>query len=167
MIRKEQTKDIAAVRALNNATFPTDAEAALVDRLRAEADNCISLVAEVDDQIVGHILFTPVTISDNPHNIRLCGLAPMAVLPARQRSGIGSELVKAGLVACREHGYQIVVVLGHPGYYPRFGFKQACTFDIVSAYDVPEEAFMALELEPGALEQVSGRIDYHVLFESQ
>ena len=92
------------------------------------------------------------------------GLAPMAVLPARQRGGIGSALVRAGLDACRQLGCTAVVVLGHPAYYPRFGFQPASRFALGCEYDVPDEAFMALEVEPGSLVGKAGTIRYHRAF---
>lgn len=94
------------------------------------------------------------------------GLAPMAVLPEYQNKGIGSALVRAGLEQCRNLGFAAVIVLGHPEYYPRFGFKPAAGFGIDSKYDIPEEVFMAIELEPGALSDLSGRAQYHEAFDS-
>lgn len=162
-IREERVADVASVHAVNVAAFETDAEARLVDTLRKVADPVISLVAEVDGTVVGHILFTPVS-AETAVDMRLMGLAPMAVLPAYQRRGIGSALVRAGLEACRERGVGAVVVLGHPTYYPRFGFVNSSRFGLESEYDVPRGAFMALELIPGALEAVSGTVRYHEAF---
>lgn len=146
------------------ASFPTQAEAKLVDNLRSTLSSYVSIVCLDKDQVVGHILFTPVTIENNPGNLSACGLAPMAVLPDFQKQGIGSELVRQGLQACRSRGFQLVVVLGHANYYPRFGFQPAGQFDLLSEYDVPDEAFMAIELVPDALSKVSGTVRYHRLF---
>ena len=93
------------------------------------------------------------------------GLAPMAVAPEYQQQGIGSALVRSGLEHCRAAGYKAVIVLGHPRYYPRFGFVPASHFNIRSQYDAPDEAFMALELEPGALGEIGGVVKYHPLFD--
>jgi putative acetyltransferase len=162
-IRPEQAADIGAVRAVNRAAFETDAEADLVDALREQAKTIVSLVADDASSIVGHILFTPVTLSGHAA-LRIMGLAPMAVLPAVQRRGIGSALVRAGLEQCAQLGCCAVIVLGHSKYYPRFGFTPASRFGITSEYDVPDEVFMALELEPGALRERSGTIRYHAAF---
>ncbi len=162
-IRDEQPSDFAAIHALNARTFPTDAEARLVDALREAADPVVSLVAEQDRTLIGHIMFTPVTLDENPA-LRLMGLAPMAVAEAYQRSGVGSALVREGLERCRALGAQAVVVLGHSSYYPKFGFLSSVSFGIKSEYDVDSEVFMAMELQPGALAQVSGTVRYHPAF---
>lgn len=162
LIREERPVDRAAVYTLNTAAFGQPAEADLVDRLRDAAQPLISLVAEDDGAIVGHIMFTPVTLAG--YDERLMGLAPMAVVPGRQRSGIGSALVRAGLDACARLGAAAVVVLGHPEFYPRFGFSPAADFGIASEYDAPREAFMAIELRPGSLQRASGTISYHPAF---
>jgi putative acetyltransferase len=164
-IRIERAGDIPAVRVVNLTAFDTPAEADLVDALRAHADPAISLVAEDpnDGAIVGHIFFSPVTLGEGSP-IRIAGLAPMAVVPARQRRGIGSTLVWRGLELCRQQGFVAAVVLGHPQYYPRFGFTPASRFGLRCDYDVPDDVFMALELEPGALAGQSGTIRYHPVF---
>ena len=162
-IRPERTADIAAVRAVNLAAFEGSTEADLVDVLRRQADPIVSLVADEHGRIVGHILFTPVTLLAHPE-MKIMGLAPMAVVPAEQRRGIGSALVRAGLERCRELGFDAVIVLGHAEYYPRFGFVPASRFGIRSEYDVPDEAFMALELTPGIMAGKSGMIRYHDAF---
>jgi putative acetyltransferase len=160
-IRPEGSVDRAAVFAVHAAAFETEAEADLVDALRGDAEPIVSLVAATDGTIVGHILFSPATLDSDPA-LRVMGLGPMAVLPDWQSRGIGSALVREGLAACRRLGVRAVVVLGHPGYYPRFGFRPGSTFGIRSEYDVPDEVFMALELEPGALQ--AGTIRYHEAF---
>ena len=165
LIRNEQDKDLAAVRALNIAAFGTTAEADLVDALRAQARPVVSLVAEDKGVVVGHIMFSPVALSDHPA-LKIMGLAPMAVLPARQKQGIGSALVRAGLERCRSLGVGAVVVLGHPRYYPRFGFSPAKSFGIVSEYDAPDEAFMVVELQSDCLQGKSGTIRYHAAFQN-
>jgi putative acetyltransferase len=162
-IRPEQAADIGAVRAINRAAFGTSTEADLVDALREQAEPIISLVAEDAGSIVGHILFSPVTLS-GAAELRIMGLAPMAVAPAQQRRGIGSALVYAGLEHCKQLGCCAVIVLGHPEYYPRFGFAPASRFGIGCEYEVPDEVFMALELEAGIMRGKSGTIRYHAAF---
>ena len=162
-VRAERAEDIPAIHALNVAAFETRVEANLVDALRERAEPMLSLVADEDGTIVGHILFSPVGLSGDAET-RIVGLAPMSVLPARQRQGLGSALVREGLERCREMGYDAVVVLGHPEYYPRFGFVPASRFGIGCEYEVPDEAFMALELVPGALKGRPGTIRYHPAF---
>ena len=161
-IRRERAADKAAVRHVNEAAFETSLEATLVERLRREATPIISLVADDDGLVVGHILFSPVTLSSDD-GILILGLAPMAVLPDRQRRGIGSSLIHAGLDECRLNGAAAVVVLGHPAFYPKFGFKPASAFGVTSEYDVADDVFMALELQPGALGK-GGTIRYHPAF---
>ncbi len=161
-VRAEAQGDRPAVHALIARAFGTPAQAALVDVLRAQARPLVSLVVQERQVLVGHIMFTPVTLAG--HNGLLMGLAPMAVTPPRQRAGIGSALVRAGLQRCRELGAGAVVVLGHPSYYPRFGFSPAARFGIGCEYDVPAEAFMAIELCPGALHGASGTVKYHTAF---
>ena len=135
-----------------------------MDTLRAQARPIVSLVAEDDPgQLAGHIMFSPVSLAGQGETV-LMGLAPMAVLPAQQNTGIGSALVEAGLEACSELGAGAVVVLGHPDFYPRFGFTPASGFGIDSEYDVPDEVFMAQELQPGGLSGLSGRVQYHAAF---
>jgi len=164
-IRPEAPGDHAGVRAVNVAAFETPAEADLVDALRAQARPLVSLVADEAGVIVGHIMFSPVTLPGHPA-LALMGLAPVAVTPARQRAGIGAALVRAGLEACRRLAADAVVVLGHPDYYPRFGFAPGVRSGLGCEYDVSAEAFMVLELRPGALRGASGRVQYHAAFAS-
>jgi putative acetyltransferase len=150
---------------VNLAAFDTPMEARLVDRLRKEARRVISMVAVEGERIVGHILFSPVVLSEHDH-LRIMGLAPMAVVPESQRKGVGSALVRAGLKRCKELGYGAVVVLGHPEYYPRFGFVSAARSGVCCVYDAPEEAFMLVELQPGYLDNAQGTICYHAAFDT-
>lgn len=163
LIRTEQPRDIAAVHAVNAAAFGREAEADLVDALRQRARPVVSLVAEDDAEIVGHILFSPVSLPSRAA-LKIMGLAPMAVAPGSQRKGAGSALVRAGIEECRRLDCAAIVVLGHPGYYPRFGFEPAARFGFSSEYGVPEDTFMALELQPGCLGGASGKIRYHSAF---
>ncbi|MGQ0569035.1 MAG: GNAT family N-acetyltransferase [Armatimonadota bacterium] len=163
LIRAEEKNDQAAVYAVNASAFETQAEANLVDALREHAQPIVSLIAEDNGTIVGHIMFSPVSLPDSP-SLRIIGLAPMAVAPEHQRKGIGSALVRDGLEQCKQLGFGAVVVLGHPEYYPRFGFLPSVRFGIGCEYEVPQEAFMAVELQPGYLSGVSGKIKYHAAF---
>ncbi len=164
LIRAEQPADLAAIHQVNEAAFGQPAEADLVDRLRANGKAVLSLVAEDNGLIVGHILFSDVTVETNPQAIKLIGLAPLAVLPVHQRSGIGSQLVSEGLVACWAAGYSAVIVLGHPEYYPCFGFVPASQYGLTSEYNVPAEVFMAVELKDGALTDCHGLARYQAEF---
>jgi len=163
LIRAEEPEDRAAVFAVNQSAFETPTEARLVDALCEQARPVVSLVAEEDGSILGHILFTPVVLPTHPE-LKIMGLAPMAVAPAHQRKGIGSALVRAGLEQCGKLGFGAVVVLGHPDYYPRFGFLPAARFGIGCEYEAPLEAFMVVELQPGFLQGASGKVKYHAAF---
>jgi len=160
-IRPEQPGDIDTIRIVNLEAFETAVEANLVDALRNTDIDLISLVAEENGEIVGHILFSPVTVDGN---IRVMGLAPMAVLPGWQKKGIGTKLVHEGLKACGNAGYKAAVVLGHAEYYPRFGFVPSVNYGIKSEYNVPPEVFMVKELQAGALEHTKGIVKYHQAF---
>jgi putative acetyltransferase len=136
IIREESPNDVATIHRINASSFDTEVEANLVDALRTQGAVIISLLAEEEGQPVGHILFSPVTVLP-PSELKLAALAPMAVLPKYQGSGIGTALVRAGIEVCREQGCDGIVVLGHAHYYPRFGFKPASSFGLRSEYDVP------------------------------
>ena len=164
-IRLERPDDELAVRETNQQAFGTPAEATLVDRLRGSPDS-ISLVAAIADRVVGHILFTPISI-EPAARVRVAGLAPMAVRPENQRMGIGTQLVRAGLDHCRQRGYAAVVVVGHPEFYPRFGFVRASTKGLKCEFPVRDEVFMALELKTGALASVSGLVRYRPEFSEE
>ena len=163
LIRSEKQKDCEAVYAVNEKAFETSAEAKLVDILREQSQPVISLVCEESQDIVGHIMFSAVKLSGHPE-LKLMGLAPMAVAPEHQRKGFGSALVETGLEQCRQRSYTALVVLGHPRYYPRFGFSPASRFGIKCEYNVSDEVFMAVELEPRALSGKSGTVRYHPAF---
>lgn len=160
-VRFEQPGDRDSIRNVHLQAFETDTEANLVDALRGTGIELISLVAVEDKEIVGHILFSPVEI-DGDHKIM--GLAPMAVLPSWHRKGVGTQLINEGLKACEKARHEAVVVLGHPDYYPRFGFVPSVNFGVKSEYDVPPEVFMAKELHKGALNGVSGTVKYNQVF---
>lgn len=165
LVRAEREEDRGAVRAVHVAAFEASSEADLVEALREQAEPVVSLVAEDNRAIIGHIMFSPVSLSGH-HGLEMMGLAPMAVAPEHQRRGIGSTLVRAGLERCKQLGFIAVVVLGHPEYYPRFGFSPSTHFGIRSEYDVPAEVFMVRELQPAALSGKTGTVKYHAAFAS-
>ena len=162
-VREEEKRDRDSVHALNVAAFETPAEANLVDALREQARPVLSLVAEEAAGIVGHVMFSPVSLTGQADR-RIMGLAPMAVAPEHQRKGIGSALVRAGLERCRDLGFGAVVVLGHPSFYPRFGFQPAARFGVACEYDAPTEAFMLIELVPGYMRGATGTVQFHPAF---
>jgi len=157
-IRAEAESDREPVARVHCRAFERDDEARLVDALRAGGYARVSLVAERDHEIVGHILFTDLPIRTAEGIVPALALAPLAVLPEMQRQGIGSALVQHGFDACRARGHRIVIVLGHPHYYTRFGFSAALAVPLQAPFS--GEAFMAAELVPGALAGVSGRVEY-------
>lgn len=165
IIRFEEPRDIAAIRKVVEEAFGQPAEADLVDALRRNGKAALSLVAEVNDRVVGHILFSPVTVETGDGELVGIGLAPLAVLPEFQNRGVGSALVEHGLERCREAGHRFAIVLGHPDYYPRFGFVPASRFGIKSKYDTPDEHFMAMELREGALQNQAGMARYQPEFD--
>jgi putative acetyltransferase len=165
-IREEASGDLQEIRMVIQTAFGQTEEADIVDKLRQDCPNRILLVAASEDQVVGQVLFTPVTIQAKERILTGMGLPPMAVLPGFQRQGIGSQLVRAGLALIKKRKYPFVIVLGHPRYYPRFGFVPASRYGIRSEYEsVPEEAFMILVLDRAALDSVSGVAKYRPEFE--
>jgi putative acetyltransferase len=151
IVRPETPADAAAVRSLLLESFETPVEADLVDALRANARPYVALVAVKDDMIVGHVAFTAVAFDPMRDVVGLAlGLAPLAVASAHRHRGIGAALVEAGLEACRDASAGLVVVLGDPAYYARFGFEPAANLRLRCALDAPEGAFQALALRPFA-----------------
>jgi putative acetyltransferase len=164
-VRRETTQDVGAVRVINKRAFERTEEADIVDALRGVAHPQVSLVAESDGRVVGHIFLSPVTIESGDSIFDAMGLGPVAVLPELQRKGVGSELVRRGLEECGRLGRQVVVLVGHPHYYPRFGFAPARARGLEIAFEgVPDEAFMVVELAPGALRGVSGTVRFRPEF---
>lgn len=165
-IRQEQPDDIAVVHALNETAFGQPAEATIVDAIRAACPDAVSLVAVDDGQIVGHIFFSPVFATGENGSGQAMGLGPMAVAPERQRQGIGSLLVHAGIDAMRKRNCPFIIVLGHPEYYPRFGFVSASRHGLSCQWEgVPDAAFMILILDADAIAGVSGTIRYRDEFD--
>jgi putative acetyltransferase len=165
IIREENNDDYPIVFDLNSRAFESDAEARLVNILRRQARPVVSLVAEREDAVVGHIMFSPVIVDDEAAGARTMGLAPMAVHPELQRQGIGTKLVHAGLDACRALRTELVFVLGHPEYYPRFGFKPAADSGFFYKEEKFGPFFFVLELTKGAASGLSGEVCYHAAFE--
>jgi putative acetyltransferase len=162
LVRDEQPQDRQQVRNVNEAAFGRIDEADLVDGLRQEGVVLLSLVAELDNQIIGHILFSRMTVETAQGPVAAVSLAPMAVLPDHQGRQVGSQLVRRGLAKLRGRGERIVIVLGHEEYYPRFGFTPEKARHLASPF--PPEAFMALELSDGALGGIHGAVKYPSAF---
>jgi len=166
-IRAEDPSDPTAIRDVIIAAFGQSVEADIVEALRSAGDGFISLVAEDGGSVVGHILFTSATVDRGHDVIEGMGLAPLAVHPSRSGEGIGSALVEAGIDIMRERGVPFVVVLGHPEFYPRFGFDRASAWGLRSQWEgVPDEAFMVLVLDPVAMQGVSGVARYRDEFDA-
>lgn len=161
--RTERPGDAAAIRAINVAAFPSSEEANLIEALRADAEAWIDglsvLAVDINDVPVGHALLTRCTVGGKP----ALALAPCAVLPEYQQQGAGGAAIRAGLEAAKQSGENLVVVLGHAEYYPRFGFSPASRFGITAPFDVPDEAFLALRLNPEQ-ETPQGEIKYPPAF---
>lgn len=166
LIRQEKTEDVKDIHALNELAFGQPQEADIVDKLRNNCgEDLLSLVAVEKEKIVGHILFSPAVIEGQHGVIKGKGLAPMAVLPEMQRKGIGTQLVKAGIENLRGMGGPFIIVLGHPEYYPRFGFEKASLYGIKCQWEgVPDEAFMILWLDKSAMIQISDLAKYREEF---
>ena len=158
-IREERPEDSAAIREVHGSAFGGPVEAKLVQLISERKKALITLVALSEGRVVGHILFSAVTIAKSPETFNAVGLAPVAVLPEFQRKGIGSKLIREGLHQCKQAGYDAMVVLGDPAYYSRFGFLRAADFGLQNEYGVHDE-FMVLPLHDGALEAVSGMVKY-------
>ena len=162
LIRHETPADLASVRRVEELAFARTEEAALVDALHAQGKVTLSLVAEEEGCVVGHVLFSAVTIGSRTG----VGLGPLAILPECQRRGIGAALVRRGLAQCRAAGHEFAVVLGEPAYYGRFGFETAARHGVRCEFDAPEDAFMILALRPGALAGLGGVARYQPEFGS-
>jgi putative acetyltransferase len=159
-IREERPTDIAAVRHVNSAAFEQDQEANLVDALRSAGAVLLSLVAVVDGEVVGHIFYSPASIGE----VGGAALAPMAVLPDRQHHGIGTQLVETGNRMLKASGCPFVLVVGHPRYYPRFGFVPARPLGITCEWEMPDDVFMVVVFNEVAMRGVTGLAKYRAEF---
>ena len=156
-VRDERPGDQQAIRHLNQRAFAQDQEANIVDALRANGAVLLSLVATADDdRVVGHILYSPIRVGD----VMGAALGPMAVLPEYQRRGVGSRLVEAGNRRLADQRAPFVIVVGHPEFYPRFGFERASRRGIVSEWELPDEVFMVLALDEARMANISGLAKY-------
>ena len=159
LIRTETPDDYPSIRRVNEEAFGGSEEADLIEALRAEGSVLLSLVAANAD-VVGHILFSRMSIKDSGHAVSAVALAPVAVRPELQRRGVGTALIREGVARLRDVGERLVIVVGHPEYYPRFGFVRPQSIE----HPFPSAAFMALELQTGALDGVRGRVCYPPAF---
>jgi|GEM_PF-38614 len=164
VIRLEDPADLPTIRQVNERAFGQPNEANAVDLIRQRGHTSLSIVAVKGDQVLGHILFSPISLEPANDALQLLGIGPVAVLPGFQRTGIGSRLMRAGLWACRQRGVDALILVGHPEYYPRFGFIPARTFHLTSDYG-DGDAFMALELKPGVFGDFKGKVKYVPEFE--
>lgn len=162
MIRKAEAADLPAIRKIHDAAFGGPGEGKLVADLTADGLDTLSLVAIEDEAVVGHVLFSPLLVEVGGKAIRALALAPLGIAPAYQRRGIGQLLARAGLAEARAQGWDAVIVLGHPEYYGKFGFRTALTAGFKAPFQGP--AFMGVELRAGALSGEKGRIIYPVSF---
>ena len=163
-IREEQPEDIEAIREVNIRAFGQIQEADLVDKLRQNCNDLLSLVALMEHRVAGHVFFSPATVEVEDRAVQGMGLAPMAVLPEYQRRGIGSELIRSGIATLTSRQCPFVIVLGHAHYYPRFGFEPASRYGIRSEWDVPDDAFMILVLNESEMNDISGVAKYRPEF---
>ena len=161
-IRSEIPEDYDQITIVNDLAFNGKQEGELIIRLRRREQFIpeLSLVCESNGIISGHILLFPIHIVSGNEKHPTIALGPMSVRPGFQNKGIGSELVKEGLKRAGELGFESVLVLGHPKYYPKFGFRKASKWKIKADFDVPDEALMAIELKKGSLDFGGGIIDY-------
>jgi putative acetyltransferase len=165
-IREERLEDIAMIRGVNIEAFGRSQEANLIEMLRTNGGILLSLLATNEDQIVGHILYSAVTVGSGERKIIGAGLGPMAVLPEYQRRGIGTKLIEFGTTRLKQSGCPFIVVLGHADYYPRFGFRPASDYGLKCEWSVPDNAFMALALNESKIRDLSGLAKYRAEFSS-
>ena len=162
-IRDECPGDIAAIRDVNKRAFGQDQESNIVDALRSNGAALISLVATLDSRVVGHVMYSPLSVGGE---VTGAALGPLAVVPEYQRQGIGTRLVEAGNRALKDKGCPFIIVVGHAKYYPRFGFRRASTHGITCEWEVPDDVFMLLVLDQARMQGVSGLAKYRHEFSS-
>jgi putative acetyltransferase len=163
-IRSETNRDIDGIYHVNEQAFNRKTEADLVDNLRINKAITLSLIAEVEEKIIGHILFSPVIVQPDQSDYNSVTLAPLAVLPACQHKGIGSQLIRTGLKECRLLGHDFVFLVGHPEYYPRFGFIQAKSKGLKCEFEAPDEAWMLVQLDKKTSIQTGGTVYFRTEF---
>lgn len=168
IIRTENERDLKEVFDLNFQAFGNrEDESKLVERVR-ESEGFIpelSLVAEMNNKIVGHLLLSKAKVEDQNEEHTVIVLAPIAVKPDLQKQGIGSSLIKEGIRRCKELGYELILLIGHPSYYPRLGFQPARKFGLeLKQFEVPDEVFMVCEVREGALQKIKGELKYPKAF---
>jgi putative acetyltransferase len=156
-IREERPDDVPTVRDLNRRAFGQDQESNIVDALRANGAALLSLVATMNDRVVGHIMYSSAVVGNC---VKGAALGPMAVLPEYQRQGIGSKLIEVGNRKLKDAACPFIIVVGHANYYPRFGFRPASEHGITCEWDVPDDVFMLLVLDHAKMEGVSGLAKY-------
>lgn len=160
-IRKEKSSDIEAIKYVNDQAFKQPVEGNIVKKIRNTDSKILSLVAEVENQIAGHIFFSHAEIEGHPEINKGMGLAPMAVLPAYQKQGIGTMLINKGISILKNQNVPFIIVLGHPDYYPKFGFEKASEYGIRCQWaGVPDEAFMILILDKNKMKNIKGVAKY-------
>lgn len=165
IIRPETPEDYLTIHHIHLEAFGRDEEAELVDNLRNDGALVVSYVAEIDEQVVGHVAYSLMDIDHPDDPATILGLGPMAVSPEFQKQGIGRQLLIQSLEACTRARYSAVIVLGHPEFYAKGDFIPASEFGINSQFDVPDEVFMARELIPGTLNEINGTARYHPAFD--
>ena len=161
-LRHETVNDYSGIKLVNDLAFGQPVEGKLVDSLRTNPEyiDKLSIVAEKDGQIIGHILFFPIKIKSGDLEYETLSLAPMSVLPEFQGKGVGGRLILKGIEVANKFGFKSVIVLGHKEYYPRFGFKPANQWGVKPPFDVPDEVFMAIELVENSLKGKAGTVQY-------
>jgi len=159
-VREERPEDVVAIRDVNRRAFGQDQEGNIVDALRSSGAVLLSLVATQDDKVVGHVLYSPISVGSATG----AALGPMAVVPEFQRQGVGGTLIETGNRIVKDRGYPFILVLGHAEYYPRFGFVPARSRGIQCEWDVPDEVFMLLVLDEEKMRGVSGLSKYRQEF---
>jgi putative acetyltransferase len=156
-IREERPDDVTAVREVNRRAFGQEQERNIIDALRTNRGALLSLVATVNGRVVGHIIYSPLSVGENVNGV---ALGPMAVVPEYQRHGISTKLIETGNRKIKDAGYPFIIVVGHAEYYPRFGFRPAREYGIKCEWDVPDEVFMLQVLNEAKMPGASGLANY-------